>query len=193
MATRMMHTSKSPFRQRGAALVVGLIFLAMLSLMGVAAYMVANQEERMSGNTRDRIRAFEAAEASLRDCESLLGGFAPLPDSAFNGANGFHQAPAFGDPQVYETIDWINGSVRVIPEVAGAPAIPDVAQQPRCIIERVGEIEVRKLSDARSGPLEVTIETIYRITARGYGARRGRLATDPPSTAVTLQTMFRRQ
>jgi len=185
MATRMMQTSRIPVRQRGAALVVGLIFLAMLSLMGVAAYMVANQEERMSGNTRDRIRAFEAAEASLRDCESLLGGMAPLPDSAFNGSNGFHPAPAFGDPQVFETIDWINGSVRVIPEVAGAPAIPGVARQPRCIIERVGEIEVRRLSDARSGPLEVTIETIYRITAMGYGSN--------PGTTVNLQTMFRRQ
>ena len=31
----------------------------MLSLMGVAAYMVANQEERMAGNARDRIRALE--------------------------------------------------------------------------------------------------------------------------------------
>ena len=197
MATRMMQTSKSPFRQHGAALVVGLIFLAMLSLMGVAAYMVANQEERMSGNTRDRIRAFEAAEASLRDCESLLGGVAPLPDSAFDGTKGMHPAPAFGQRQVYEEYkddddatpdQWKGengGSVRVIPQVAGAPAIPDVAIQPRCIVERVGEIEVRRLSDARSGPLEVTIETIFRITAMGYGTN--------PSTAVNLQTMFRRQ
>ena len=183
MGTRMNRTDFRPARQRGAALVVGLIFLAMLSLMGVAAYMVANQEERMSGNTRDRIRAFEAAEASLRDCEALLGGFGTLPN--FNGANGMYEAPAFGDPQIYETIDWKAGSVRVIPQVGGAPAIPDVALQPRCIIERVGEIEVRDLRGARSMPQEVTIETIYRITALGYGTN--------PSTAVNLQTMFRRQ
>lgn len=132
----------------------------------------------MSGNTRDRIRAFEAAEASLRDCEALLGGFGTLP--TFDGTNGMHEAPAFGDAQVYETIDWRGGSVRVIPT-----AIPDVAVQPRCIIERVGEIEVRRLSDARSGPQEVTLETIYRVTAMGYGTS--------PSTAVNLQTMFRRQ
>ena len=175
---RMTRTNAAINHQRGAALVVGLIFLAMLSLMGAAAYMVANQEERMAGNTRDRIRAFEAAEASLRDCESLLGGFGTLP--TFNGTNGMHAAPTFGDPQVYETIDWLKGSVRVIPT-----SLPDVAIQPRCIIERVGEIEVRRLSDARSGPLEVTIETIYRITSMGYGTN--------PSTTVNLQTMFRRQ
>ena len=181
---RMRRRSAGSLRQRGAALVVGLIFLAMLSMMGVAVYMVASQEERMSGNTRDRIRAFEAAEASLRDCESLLGGTGgALP--TFNGNNGMHPAPAFGSAQVYETIDWLNGSVRVIPQISGAPAIPEVAFQPRCIIERVGEIEVRRLDAARSGPQQVTIETIYRITAMGYGAN--------PRTTVNLQTMFRRE
>jgi type IV pilus assembly protein PilX len=178
MAMRTNRTNPTAGRQRGAALVVGLVFLAMLSLMGVAAYMVATQEERLAGNTRDRIRAFEAAEASLRDCESLLGGFGSLPN--FNGTNGMYAAPAFGESQVYETIDWRNGSVRVIPS-----AIPDVAIQPRCIIERVGEIETRPMNRERSGPLEVVIETVYRITAMGYGAS--------PSTTVNLQTMFRRQ
>lgn len=167
-----------PGRRRGAALVVGLIFLAMLSLMGVAAYLVANQEERMSGNTRDRIRAFEAAEASLRDCESLLGGFGTLPK--FDGSQpGMHDALSVDQKQVYQTIDWLKGSVRVI-----ATAIPDVAVQPRCIIEQLGEIEVRRLSDARSGPQEIATETVYRITAMGYGTNAG--------TAVNLQTMFRR-
>ena len=181
---RMRRRSAGSLRQRGAALVVGLIFLAMLSMMGVAVYMVASQEERMSGNTRDRIRALEAAEASLRDCESLLSGTGgALP--AFNGNNGMHPAPAFGEPQVYETIDWLNGSVRVIPQIAGAPAIPGVAVQPRCIIERVGEIEVRPPDAARSGPQPVTIETIYRITAMGYGANA--------RTTVNLQTTFRRE
>ena len=65
MNTQTVRLPPGPGRQRGAALVVGLILLAMLSLMGVAAYMVAVQEERMSGNARDRIRAFEAAEASV--------------------------------------------------------------------------------------------------------------------------------
>jgi len=179
MNTQTVRSQAGPGRQRGAALVVGLILLAMLSLMGVAVYMVANQEERMSGNTRDRIRAFEAAEASLRDCESLLGGFGTLP--AFDGTQaGMHAAPAFDQKQVYQTIDWLKGSVRVIPT-----AIPDVAIQPRCIIEQVGEIEVRRMSDARSGPQEVTIETVYRITAMGYGTNA--------STSANLQTMFRRQ
>ena len=165
-------------RQRGAALVVGLIFLAMLSLMGVAAYMVANQEERMAGNTRDRIRASEAAEASLRDCESLLSGFGALPK--FDGTQkGMYVGKGYGREQVYETIDWLDDSkVRIIPT-----AIPDVAIQPRCIIEKVEIAEVRRLSDERSGPKALSEETVYRVTAMGYGTSR--------STAVNLQTIFR--
>ncbi|HEU0199686.1 MAG TPA: PilX N-terminal domain-containing pilus assembly protein, partial [Burkholderiaceae bacterium] len=48
-------------QERGAALVVGLVMLALLTLMGATAYSVATQEERMAGNARDRIRAYEAA------------------------------------------------------------------------------------------------------------------------------------
>jgi len=179
-----MPVTPAPGLQRGAALVVGLIFLSMLSLMGVAAYMVATQEERMAGNTRDRIRAFEAAEAALRDCESLLRPAATLPD--FNGSGGMYEAPAFGSAQTYETVNWLtDASVRIIPQIGGADAIPGVARQPRCIVERIGEIEVRRLGDERSGPQEVALETIFRITAMGYGTNI--------NTTVNLQTMFRRE
>lgn len=158
---KTMHPSGR--RERGAVLVVGLIFLVMLSLLGVAAYSVATQEERMSGNTRERIRSFEGAEASLRDCESLLTGAGGLP--AFDGSGGAYTAPAADQTQIFETIDWTNdAAVRVLP--AGA-AIPGVALQPRCIVERVQDIEVRPEIGTLK-PRETL--TVYRITAVGYGA-----------------------
>ena len=156
----------------------------------------------MAGNTRDRIRAFEAAEASLRDCESLLGGSGALPE--FNGENGMHEARDLSDPEIYKKYkgkriyeeygddtdgspgQWLGksgGSVRVIPQVGGVPAIPDVAEQPRCIIERI-EIETRRRSDERSGPPVTPSEFFYRITAVGYGTN--------PGTTANLQTTFRR-
>lgn len=161
--------------QRGAVLIVGLIFLAMLSLMGVAAYSVATQEERMSGNTRERLRAFEGAEASLRDCESVLTSAGGLP--AFNGSGGMYVAPAADQPQTYETIDWTtDANVRVMPAAAG---INDVARQPRCIVERVDDIEVRpEVGELK--PRETL--TVYRITAVGYGANR--------ATQVQVQTTY---
>lgn len=162
-------------RQRGAVLVVGLIFLVMLSLLGVTAYSMATQEERMSGNTRERLRAFEGAEASLRDCESVLTSAGGLP--VFNGSGGMYVAPAADQPQTYETIDWTtDANVRVMPAATG---INDVARQPRCIVERVGDIEVRPEIGALR-PRETL--TVYRITAVGYGANAG--------TSAQVQTTY---
>ena len=44
---------------------------------------------------------------------------------------------------------------------------------------------VCRLADERSGPMEVTVETIFRITATGYGTN--------VNTTANLQTMFRRE
>lgn len=164
--------------QRGAALVVGLILLVVLTLLGASAYVVASQQEKMAGNTRDRIRAFEAAETSLRDCESVLAGSGGLP--AFDGSQGMYTAPAVDQPQVFETVDWRNDTaVRVL-----AGAIPDVALQPRCIVERMIDIEVRPDGGAISGPQAMELATVYRTTATGYGLH--------DTTVAQVQSTYRR-
>ncbi len=56
-------------QQSGAALVVSLIFLVILTLLGLTAMQTGILEERMAGNTRDRNLAFQAAEAAMRDAE----------------------------------------------------------------------------------------------------------------------------
>ncbi|MGQ9685300.1 MAG: pilus assembly PilX family protein, partial [Thiobacillaceae bacterium] len=52
--------------QNGAALIIGLIMMALLSLLGLAALNTSLLEERMAANARDRMRALQAAEAALR-------------------------------------------------------------------------------------------------------------------------------
>ena len=51
-------------------MVIGLIFLLVLTLLGVAALGGNSLEERMAGNTRDVNLALQAAEAALRDGEA---------------------------------------------------------------------------------------------------------------------------
>lgn len=68
----MMPSISSPMhasRQTGAALVTGLIFLVVLTMIGVTAARMSTLEERMSGNMRDRAIAMQAAELALRDAE----------------------------------------------------------------------------------------------------------------------------
>ncbi len=72
-------------RQRGVVLVTGLIFLVMMTLLGVTAMQTTMLEEKMAGNLRDEILAFQAAEAALREGEMFLQQIT-LPE--FDGSNG---------------------------------------------------------------------------------------------------------
>lgn len=54
-------------RQSGAVLVVALLFLMIITMLGVSSLQSTTAEERMSGNVRDTGNALQAAEAALRD------------------------------------------------------------------------------------------------------------------------------
>ena len=54
-------------RQSGAVLVIALLFLLIITMLGVSSLQSTTAEERMSGNVRDSGNALQAAEAALRD------------------------------------------------------------------------------------------------------------------------------
>jgi len=56
-------------RQRGAALFISLMFLILLTLIGLSAANVGILQERMAGNVRESNIAFQTAEAALRGIE----------------------------------------------------------------------------------------------------------------------------
>jgi len=59
-------------RQNGAALITSLIFLTVLTILGMSTLGTALLESRMAGNARDRNMAFQAAEIGLRDAELYI-------------------------------------------------------------------------------------------------------------------------
>lgn len=70
-----MQKVSSPFRirsQRGASLIVGLMLLAVLSILVVAAVSVTILQERMAGNMRDQALAFQRGEGSLVIAEGIM-------------------------------------------------------------------------------------------------------------------------
>jgi type IV pilus assembly protein PilX len=74
-------------RQRGAALVVGLILLLVLTLLAVSGMNSASLEFIMAGNEQFRANAFEAAETGIEQSISL-GTFNPgAAAQALNGTN----------------------------------------------------------------------------------------------------------
>ena len=72
-----------PFgKQKGAVLFVSLMFLILLTLIGLSAANVGILQERMAGNVRESNIAFQRAEATLRGIERRV------QDIAFGGGGG---------------------------------------------------------------------------------------------------------
>lgn len=67
-----MKPADSARRQAGAALITSLIFLTVLTLLGMSTLGTALLEGRMAGNARDRNLALQAAETGLRDAELFI-------------------------------------------------------------------------------------------------------------------------
>lgn len=138
--------------ERGAVLIVALIFLVILTLLGITAASVTGLEERMAGNTRDRDLAFEAAEAAMRDAElrlnNTVGG---QTASQFRALATTLVATTANDTTYWNAYNW---SSNTPPVMAISQSLNQVAQQPKFVLER----------RAAAGTTEY-----YRITARGIG------------------------
>lgn len=61
-----------PHSQRGMALLVSLVFLLLLTLIGISSMQNATLQEKMAGSVTLRNQSFQAAEAALRVGESAV-------------------------------------------------------------------------------------------------------------------------
>jgi type IV pilus assembly protein PilX len=162
----MMRGPSRMRQQRGASLLMALIFLVVMAMLSVTLANVTTLEERMAGNTRDRDLALQAAEAALRDAEVRLGvpAFRAGPFPAFNALNA-------NDAAFWETCFTTPAAPCLAPLVPATlmPTVGEgaVAEQPRFVVETKPPV----------GPTE-----IFRVTARGVGG-----STD---TVVVLQAEF---
>jgi type IV pilus assembly protein PilX len=76
--------NQQPNAQRGAALVVSLLLLAVVTVIGVSGMQHASSELKLAGSTQDRARAFAAAEAALTQVERALALSPPDPGKLYN-------------------------------------------------------------------------------------------------------------
>ena len=64
---RAFHPRPMPQAQQGAALVVGLILLVVLTILAVSGVFTSNMELRMVRNSQNQEHAFQAAEVAVED------------------------------------------------------------------------------------------------------------------------------
>lgn len=173
-----------PRGERGAILVFCLIFLAVLTMMGIAAMESATLEERMSGNMRDHEVAFNAAESAMQAAEAWLVSQNTLPITSTNGSTPVWAEDSM-DPDVADGYYWWDhASINSTWWTNNGTDIDDVAQvseQPRYVIEEYRTVDTGQSISLGSG--EVTVPRIFhRITARGVGIN--------PTTQAVVQSTF---
>ena len=61
-----------PASQRGTVLAISLMFLVVLTVIGLGSMSVSSLDERMAGNMRNSDIALQAAETVLREAETWL-------------------------------------------------------------------------------------------------------------------------
>lgn len=185
--------SKSIFiaKTRGSALIIALVFLLILTLVGVTAMQGTSQQEIMAGNMRDRSLAFQAAEAALRYCirtqlepPAVLPSVATatLPDGWVRRAEGdvddngggadFWRGEFTNRLSLYAN----RSTNSVTTTRPNSTQLSGVVEEPSCIIE-----------DTRSTDMACSSSSLncYRITARGFGGTQN-------AVAIVQQTFYRR-
>ncbi|BBL71775.1 pilus assembly PilX family protein [Methylogaea oryzae] len=148
MKRRFAIKGGSPREQRGATLMVAMVFMGILAVLGASAATNTGLQERMAGNSRNRDLAFQAAEAALQDAENTLTAWRV---SAFDGsAAGLTVYDATRANDAVYWGDMANWASYKTP----AYNLNQVAEQPRYVVEKM--------------PCVSNTEH-YRVTARGVG------------------------
>jgi len=147
---------------------VALVFLIVVTLIGIAAARIVTVEMRLTGNVQNRNVAVQSAEATLRFAETGL-----LQGSYTNfGANGnglYTFDPSQGAPW-YGSAGWTASSTSVLPYSGPALSSAGYARTPQFIVEQMPSValpgESIGMGQYGSG---VPPSAVYRITARATG------------------------
>jgi type IV pilus assembly protein PilX len=168
--------------QSGSALIISLVFLLLLTIIGVTAMQSSTMQERMAGNIRDRNLAFQSAEAALRGAEVILSD--AVTTSFNNSVAGYRQQVADSGNPVYwaSTYNWTAGAGTNSGSAQYTETtLSGVAANPRFVIE--------ELPKGKEVGQSVKLQQLdepgyYRITTRAVGA-----TTD---STVYLQAVYKR-
>lgn len=178
--------------QNGAILVISLIFLLIVTLLGISVMNVSTVEEKLAAGTRDKDMAFQAAEMALRraeiDIEANIVGTENFTADCTSGLCSALTASVnktrWSDPDICGTGKDIWQCTKSKEVSISSLAGDNVSKNPRYFIEAVRHIsedEELMLGNIGDGTVYDSI-MVYRITAIGYGG-----STD---SKVVLQSTY---
>jgi len=188
----MRINQKTKHAQQGAALIVSLLLLLMLTIVGITSMSNTRLEQQMAGNSQDKRLSTHFAEIALREGERQSfdnflsrrtandgiydhssGGFLQKDDGTPMSANpaDFFENPTTGEGVIAFTGTHITGGGS-IDFHNNDPVNDRSARDPQYAIENLGQSRIRNVGKT------IPKVTRFRITARGTGL------------AVTTQTFI---
>ncbi|WP_420476360.1 pilus assembly PilX family protein [Noviherbaspirillum sp. ST9] len=190
-----MRPDFSRVHEEGAALIVCLLMMVVILLLGTSGAQIALQEEKASRHERDRLMAFVASEAALKDAELDISKSSRVllytkeakdlaagrcESGAANPLLGLCQPAAPGMFPAWQRIHHNPGMISVpLGYFTGrSSALVDSAAPPRYLIEVLPDPAPHLEST------DSMARTSFRITSIGYGSNE--------QTQVVLQSYFRR-
>ncbi|MGE3537586.1 MAG: PilX N-terminal domain-containing pilus assembly protein [Candidatus Tectimicrobiota bacterium] len=181
----------APWRQEeGAVLVIGMLTLALLTIIGVAATNTGSLESEIAGNEKTYTQAFYAAELALASGETVLETLTSrvalnegtTAGRYTQGALSFDRTTfQFGKngatPSQWQALDWNGGDSMAVADLPEGLTTLGVA--PRYTIE---QREFKSDSLGRGITYGESGIYYFNVAARGTGATK--------STNVLLETIY---
>lgn len=179
--------------ETGAALIVSLIILVVVTLIGLSGIQIVGQEERMSSNTFDRGLGFQGAESALRVGEDIAKAQAATvpPNTGFpdNGEYSDAGDTCPGTPSPCEsglcakpdkdcTPRWMDAAFEGWADVSGVD-LGTLSTTPQYFVEYLGNNFPCNTNDPTAGAFDCKR---YRITARS--------GSSGDRASVILQSIF---
>ncbi|MDN5850752.1 MAG: PilX N-terminal domain-containing pilus assembly protein [Nitrococcus sp.] len=158
--------------QNGSVLVVSLLFLLVMTLIGITAMQGVSLEEKMAGNARGGTLALQAAEAALREGEEWVMDDIDLydpPPAVSSCSSNPCDLWEVNKPESYpqnKDMSWWDGNAREYG--TGTQEYAALAADPHFLVEYLSYDPSGDIVDAndrahRIGP------HFYRATAAGFG------------------------
>jgi type IV pilus assembly protein PilX len=171
-ATRPRQPHRRRRDQAGSTLIIGLLLLVLMTLVSLVTTTSTRTDARITSNHLDRVIAFQAAEAALREAEARL--MVPNPSEGLESQVGFFDELST-PPADYTAWDDTNS-------YEYADDIPGIMSRPRYVIDQLpgaaandGYLVIGEVYHARE-------QFLYRITVIATG-RSGQ-------TWVVIQSTF---
>jgi len=156
-------------KQNGAVLFMSLIFLLVMTILGVSSMNDTIMQDKMVGAMQDSNIALQGVETAVRSAESFIDGIAAVGD--FGVTPGLYVEADAATPSAdpYDKSTWTNaGSIE-------ADSVTGLAERPRYYIELSGEVTSDDTAlalnqDSYSHESGAGIILGFRIVARSTGS-----------------------